>query len=228
MPAITFANVAFGKSNADVKVYQTALKGKGYALVLDGKFGAKTKEATARFQHAQGWSGSDADGAPGKLTFARLGLTAKKKSGPAEPAHDYARIHYSGKTVNKRTKVMLDRACALLGVSSLPLSQGSYNVGVAASAGTHDGGGCIDVASSSWTTAKALRRVGFAAWVRTPAEGFSYHIHACAIGDRELASGARAQVHDYFNGRNGLANHHADSAPASVGRPYPLWAAKYK
>lgn len=232
MPQIVFANVAPGKTNADVKVYQTALVRKGYALVLDGNFGEKTKEATKRFQLGQGWTGTGANGIPGPLTFARLGLT-KKAAAVAEPTHDYHRVIYGGHTVNVRTRIMMQRAEKFFG-RKLVLSQGSYNKGVAASAGTHDGGGCIDISISDYNGAtrlallKDLRRVGFAAWIRTPAEGFAYHIHACAIGDREMAHIAKSQVIDYFAGRNGLATHGPDTAPASVGRPYPSWAAKYK
>jgi hypothetical protein len=149
-----------------------------------------------------------------------------------EPAHDYRRVTYGGRTVNVRTKVMLDRARGLMSsAGQFPLTQGSYSRGVSASAGTHDGGGVVDIGTSGLNvnaTLRALRQAGFAAWYRTPAEGFSYHIHACAIGDREMAPLARSQVSAYFSGRNGLANGRADSAPASVGRPYPSWAAKYR
>lgn len=150
----------------------------------------------------------------------------------AEPPHDYRRVTYGGRTVNVRTQTMLRRAQVLLSRGTeLPLTQGSYNRGVSASAGTHDGGGVVDINVSGLNhnaVVRALREAGFAAWLRTPAEGFSYHIHACAIGDREMAPGARNQVRAYFNGRNGLANNRADSAPASVGRPVPRWADKYR
>lgn len=145
-----------------------------------------------------------------------------------EPTHNYNRVTYSGRTINIRTRIMLERAASLLGRASLPLSQGSYNTSVSASAGTHAGGGVVDVTSSSWEWAKALRRVGFAAWVRTPGEGpWGYHIHAVAIGDRQMSSSAANQVVAYFAGRNALANNRADTAPSSVGRPYPDWAKKY-
>lgn len=148
-----------------------------------------------------------------------------------EPPADYHRVVYGGKTVNVRTKVMLDRARGLMGLAGhFNLTQGSYNRGVGASAGTHDGGGVVDINTSGLAinaTLRALRQAGFAAWYRTPAEGFAYHIHAVAIGDREMSSAARSQVSAYARGRNGLANNRADSAPASVGRPVPDWARKY-
>jgi hypothetical protein len=118
---------------------------------------------------------------------------------------------------------MLKQAEALSG-QTITLSQGSYNSGVSASAGTHDGGGVVDIASSNSALCQALRKVGFAAWIRTPSQGFAYHIHACAIGDREMASGAKNQVQSYFDGRNGLAGNGSDTNPP---RPWPAWANKY-
>jgi hypothetical protein len=74
------------------------------------------------------------------------------------------------------------------------------------------------------TVCQVLRKVGFAAWHRTPAQGFVHHIHACAIGDREMAPLARQQVQSYFNGRNGLSGNGPDT---NAPRPYPAWASKY-
>jgi LysM repeat protein len=224
-------------SSPSAKPLQKALKAAGYmaqSVTLADNYGPVTQTSVKKFHAANPSFGSATDGAIGPLGWAELhreayggtGTTPTPTPPPAdddEPAHDYRRVTFGGKTVNVRTKVMLEAA----GVTSL--SQGSYNAGgVAASAGTHDGGGVVDIPSSSTTLLKKLREVGFAAWIRTPAEGFSYHIHACAIGDREMSSVARNQVKSYFNGRNGLANNGPDSAPASVGRPYPAWAAKYR
>lgn len=60
---------------------------------------------------------------------------------------------------------------------------------------------------------KALRQVGFAAWERTPAQGFDPHIHAIAVSDTDMSPEAQAQVGDYFKGRNGLADHGEDDGP---------------
>jgi hypothetical protein len=146
-----------------------------------------------------------------------------------EPRQDYRRTTYTGKTVNQRTKTMMIQASRFYG-SRLSLSQGSYNPGgVAASAGTHDGGGTIDVNISGMSHAQIIRAVmsmrqaGFAAWYRTPDQGFSPHIHAVAIGDREASAQAKAQIKDYFNGKNGLASHAADN----MARPWPAWAQAY-
>lgn len=118
--------------------------------------------------------------------------------------------------MNTRTRDMLLAAEKILGYQ-LSVIQGSYNAGgVAASAGTHDGGGALDVwgkgGSHVAAEVAALRRVGFAAWGRTPSQGpWGYHIHCIAIGDSDLSRGARNQVADYLNGRNGLASNAKDT-----------------
>lgn len=136
-----------------------------------------------------------------------------------------------GKTVNVRTAQMLKRAQARLGMD-LTVVQGSYNAGgVSASAGTHDGGGAVDVSVHGYSdetinkVVRGLREVGFAAWHRTENQGpWTAHIHAIAIGDEEASSGAKAQVADYFNGRNGLAGHAPDDGPRL--NPIPEWPVK--
>jgi len=124
-------------------------------------------------------------------------------------------------TINARTASMLTEAQGHLG-RTLVLAQGSYNPGGdPTSAGTHDGGGVVDVsvegmsASTRIAVVRALRRVGFAAWVRNPNQGdWPWHIHAVAISDTDLSSQAQHQVGDYYIGLNGLANRGADDGPS--------------
>lgn len=222
-------NVAYNKT------IQTALNREYGGVVIDGDYGPQTKAAYTKWQNSLGFTGADADGVPGITSLTALG----KKYGFAvtnnvppvtttgEPAANYTRVQVDGKTVNQRTKDMLNTAKTLSGIN-FTLSQGSYNAGgVSASAGTHDGGGVVDIASTSTVLLRALRQAGFAAWIRTPAEGFAYHTHAVAIGDKELSPSAKNQITSYYNGRDGLAKNGPDTAPLSVGRPYPAWAAKY-
>lgn len=112
------------------------------------------------------------------------------------------------------------------GIHIYPI-QGGYNRGgVAASAGTHDGGATVDISVSGLSSAKRtslvkwLRLCGWAAWLRTPSQGFSYHIHAVRCGDMSASYGARAQVTAYRVGRNGLAGNGYDDGPR-VG--YTTW-----
>lgn len=132
-----------------------------------------------------------------------------------------ARIVWRDTLLNQRTVAMLIAAEKIYH-SKFKYLQGSYNKGgVEASAGTHDGGGAVDVGVVSQTPAQrraivlALRQVGFAAWLRTPAQGrWPYHVHAIAIGDKDLSRGAAAQVLEYKRKRNGLANRGKDDGPA--------------
>src|SRR5258708_32649220 len=111
-----------------------------------------------------------------------------------------ARISWRGFRLNRRTVAMIQAAERLAGFE-FPLMQGSYNKGgVAASAGTHDGGGALDVRAAQLTAAQrktavlTLRQGGFAARLRTPAQGnWPLHIHASAGGEQELARGAARQ-----------------------------------
>ena len=240
------------------KVVQTGLNKWntfGAPLYVDGLFGPKTSARYRAWQESLFGPGPDSDGKPGVTSLTRLGqrttypfAVLRRSTTPPpttpppttevpnvanyltlpEPAHNYGRVTYGGKTVNVRTREMLRLASVWAGVS-ISLTQGSYNRGVSASAGTHDGGGVVDINVNAWSATTrsrvilALRKAGFAAWLRTPAQGFSYHIHACAIGDREMAGGAKNQVQAYFNGRNGLANNGPDDAE----RRWPNWADKY-
>lgn len=126
-----------------------------------------------------------------------------------------------------RTIWMLERAQELYNGEHdflLAITQGSYNPGVSASFGTHDGGGAVDLSVrdlNDWFTILydefdaiilALRQAGFAAWIREPDElhaGSALHIHAIAIGDRDLSEAARRQLNGpegYFRGYNGIPN----------------------
>jgi len=210
-----------------VEMVQQALADKGFNVTADGWFGNETAAGYSDWQKSLGYSGLAANGIPGPTSLAMLG------EGRFE-VEDLIQIGphttFTGRTVNQRTRDMLAEAQAILGFD-IVLSQGSYNAGgVDASAGTHDGGGAIDVSVSAlsttqrWQTVKALRTVGFAAWLRTPDQGdWPYHIHGIAVGDTDLPTSARNQVADYYVGKNGLASHAADNTPAEYRVPFTWW-----
>ena len=241
MPTIKLSETGPGKSATNNKIVQQALRNEYGTVVVDGDWGPQTTSYYKRWQQHVGASALPWDGLPGRVSLpplgARYNFTVDISSGtstppPAtgEPAHNYTRTTYGSKRVNQRTKVMLETAAREFG-GPFYLTQGSYNAGgVSASAGTHDGGGVVDISVYNMTSSRrafavqCLRRAGFAAWLRTPAQGFSYHIHACAIGDREMAPAAKKQVQAYFNGRDGLARNGVDTNPP---RPWPAWANKY-
>lgn len=103
----------------------------------------------------------------------------------------------------------------------LHVIQSAYNTGVAASAGTHDKDGCIDVyiEGLDWLDAQAfLRSCGWAAWYRYPPL-FGYHIHMISLGcPGPLGIFVPGQISDYYHHRNGLAGHAADDTwhPANI------------
>jgi hypothetical protein len=217
--------------NDSVRLVQSALRAKGFSTAVDGWYGNSTTSAYAGWQRHLGYSGLDANGLPGQTSLTTLGTNRFSVNHVISVG---GRTTWSGKTVNQRTRNMLASADAKVPFS-LVVTQGSYNAGgVAASAGTHDGGGAVDISVSAlsttqrWQAVAALRTVGFAAWLRTPGQGdWPYHIHAIAIGDTDLASGARNQVADYYVGRNGLASHAADNTPSAYRRAF-TWYEKYK
>ena len=202
-----------------VLLVEQALQAKGLldSKYVDGYFGTTTITAYSQYQKSLGYTGIDASGLPGKTSLEQLGegrytVTAAVSAG--------SRIAYRGVTTNTRTKAMLLAAEGIAGIT-VSLTQGGYNPGgVDASAGTHDGGGALDISVSGMSSTtrtnliKALRQVGFAAWYRTPAQGFAYHVHAMAISDPDLSSGAQHQTGDYYLGMNGLAGRGADDGPS--------------
>ena len=136
----------------------------------------------------------------------------------------YARVQWRGVTVDQRTKSALKwaerRYLAVAPNKRKPwrFGQGSYNAGgVTASAGTHDGGGVVDImfagvpAKQRKATVKWLRRAGFAAWSRVGGAWSPGNEHAHAIlPSRTNSSQAKAQVVAYRNGRDGLASNKPD------------------
>lgn len=191
---------------------------------VDGHFGTRTVTAYAAWQRSLGFSGLDASGLPGTTSLRSLGRDRYSLTRTIGPG---AKVTVEGTTVNTRTRSMLVEAERLLG-RDLVLTQGSYNEGGdTTSAGTHDGGGTIDLSVRGLDSAarvsavEALRRVGFAAWLRSPQQGdWPWHIHAVAIDDTDLSAAAQHQIGDYFLGLNGLANRAADDGPRVAKRSW--------
>lgn len=206
-------------SKASVLLVENALLAKGLleATYVDGHFGTKTIDAYAAWQRSLGFSGLDASGLPGKTSLTALG---DGRFTVINPLTVGSHVTFRGVIVNTRTKSMLLEAERLLG-RTLAFSQGSYNPGGdPSSAGTHDGGGVVDISVDGMTSAtrtdvaRKLRTVGFAAWVRNPTQGdWPWHIHAVALADTDQSPPAYHQSGDYYLGLNGLANRAADDGP---------------
>jgi hypothetical protein len=126
----------------------------------------------------------------------------------------YAKTTHDGKVVDEITHQALLAVEKRLGYT-LTILQGSYNAGgVAASGGTHDGGGVVDLSAyDAQSKVHALRAVGFAAWYRAPLPGvWGEHIHAVLIGNDKLSAQARSQVGAYYAHRDGLAGNAVDNS----------------
>lgn len=210
-----------------VELVQAALGDEGFSVSVDGWFGNETADIYASWQTQLGYSGLGANGIPGPSSLEALGID---RFGIERLIAVGGQTTHSGKTINQRTLDMISAAEGIVGYD-IVVTQGSYNAGgVSASAGTHDGGGAVDIsvlnktATARWELVKALRTVGFAAWLRTPSQGnWPYHIHAIAVGDTDVSISARNQIADYFVGLNGLASHAADNTPAEYQVPFTWW-----
>lgn len=141
------------------------------------------------------------------------------------------RVEVDGHTTNRRTARMAAEAERLGG--PLRITQGSYSNSVGASAGTHDGGGVLDFSVRALTLTqinrrvRALRTVGFAAWYRPALPGiWGPHIHAVAVGTKDLAPVAARQVAALRRGRDGLAGNALDRH-RGLGLPVTTWE-RYK
>lgn len=193
------------------------------------------------------WRRIDYRGGAAWVHSAYLGASAPPAppavSGPAAwdrtpPAANYQRTRFRGVTLNRRTVELLQRAERImtdLGHRGFrfELTQGSYSRSVAASGGTHGGGGAVDVRTRGRSRrtvddmVRALRRAGFAAWSRgRGADSFAPHIHALALGDAQASAAARSQIRAYARGRNGLRNNALD-ADRRLGRNPPTWARRF-
>lgn len=113
---------------------------------------------------------------------------------------------------------------------TLVLVQGSYSSGVAASGGTHDGGGVADVHCIGDSDGLKIEKMhyfraclGFG-WHRPynwDGAGGGEHMHIGELGNPHMSAALAAQVPQWNAGENGLANHAKDTDPIDVaaGRP---------
>jgi hypothetical protein len=123
--------------------------------------------------------------------------------------------------IDGRTHRKLQAAERRLG-HKLTIVQGSFRggAGAAASAGTHDMAGVVDLrtwdlptGSTPQQVVRVLRECGLIAWYRTKAQGFDPHIHAIDHGNPGLAPSAARQVTAWQQGLNGLASNGPDDGP---------------
>ena len=128
-------------------------------------------------------------------------------------------MNWRGVTLDSRSAAMMDEVVRLCPGVPITPSQGSFS-GADASAGTHSGAGAIDIAAESLHQSQrdqivlAMRKVGWAAWHRTPAQSsWPHHIHGVSMGETGLSPQAYDQTRDFLAGRNGLASNAPDDGP---------------
>jgi hypothetical protein len=162
-----------------------------------------------------------------------FGLTASPTPTPVfyepagcwQPPDDYTRVNINGYIINTRTYLMLQQTALLYGgqvdVAGGSIFQGSYSKDDLTNLDIHLGGGAVDISvtrpNSNYVLyteieplIRALRTVGFAAWLRDDGEigpGSEIYIHAIAIGDIDLSLAAQEQLTGpagYLRGYDGL------------------------
>lgn len=219
-------------AESSVQTVKAALRAKGLLASsdTDGHFGIAAMDAWRAWENRvhttdNAWS---TNGLPSlhelnELAPNRFTLSHKVDQGSwvVLPQND-APAQFQDQTVNERTRAMFFRAEEIAG--NMTISQGRG--GADASAGTHTGGGAIDIRvvdAPSQTSARvaALRKVGFAAWYRNW-DG-NQHIHAIAVGDPWVAYEAHrslCQIYQFRFGGEGLS---CSNSTAGDDRPLIWW-----
>lgn len=178
------------------------------------------------------WAATDLDGNGAVLPHISpfdhdpVAFTHKETPVAVEPK-PYDLTQHDGGTVDWLTHAALLEAEKYLGYE-LTIVQDSYNGGaVAASGGTHDGGGVVDLSAYDWERkVRVLRAVGFAVWHRTTSQGpWGEHIHAVLIGNQKLSPSAKGQVYDYLHDDNGLVGDAPDDGPRDFVKRRFVWPA---
>lgn len=131
-----------------------------------------------------------------------------------KPPDPFEKVTYNGALMDQKTKVFVQKMEKRLGYV-LTILQGCYNAGgVSASAGTHDGGGVVDLAPFDFANkVHVARALGGFYWHRLPIPGvWGEHIHGGIRNHGRLSGSAAAQQVDYDGHppRDGLAGHRID------------------
>lgn len=139
----------------------------------------------------------------------------------------YDRVTYQGHPMDKMTRQAIIDLEAALGYDpgQLSVMQGCYAHRVAASAGTHDGGGAFDLTHADWERKQHVgRSIGLAIWHRTAIPGlWPEHVHAIVIGNERMSPSAARQVAAYRSYRDGLVSNRHDG----TWHPSPIKAFHY-
>ncbi len=102
---------------------------------------------------------------------------------------------------------------------SLDIMQLGYNQSVRKSAGTHDEGGAVDLKQHLYADMLVLRECGWRAHLRSPAQGFDWHIHMWPNGCLHMSPELQWQDEEWERGNNGLVGRGPIVGPRNV----PHW-----
>lgn len=214
----------FPGAERSVRRVERALRAKGLLAdrYVDGYFGSATTTAWLKWENRFHASPGPAktNGLPSLAELRRLGANRYEVT---RPVRQGSWVWEDGEKITARTRAMFRRAESLS--SNMTITQGVG--GASASAGTHRGGGVIDI--RTWDTTStginrrvaALRKVGFAAWYRNWSG--NQHIHAVAVSDPTIAASAHddlCQVWQFWKGGAGLS---CSSSIAGPNRPWRTW-----
>lgn len=156
---------------------------------------------------------------PGQTTIAAASFQGK------DP-HELVTV--DGEVLDNMTLAALQAAQKEYGADFHVMQGGHSHYG--ASGNTHAGLGVVDlsVPDGQWEAAMtALRKIGFAAWVRN-VPGYGYagsgaHIHAVLKTNPDLSPEAAIQVQSYLNNDDGLAGSRRDDGPRDYVNNEFLW-----
>ncbi|MBC9820259.1 peptidoglycan-binding protein [Terrabacter sp. MAHUQ-38] len=208
----------------DVLLVEQALRAKGLlgASLVDGHFGSSTTTAWRQWEnrvHATSTPWAD-NGLPGLIELRELGDGRFTVVGAVSPG---SWVTEDGETIDERTRAMFRKAEQLSG-TDMYITQGRGSA--SESAGTHVGGGVIDIRvidrpAMTDERVRALRQVGFAAWFRDYSSG--PHIHAVAINDPYIAYGSHYSLCQVYQYRFGGAGDSCSDSLAGADRDLNTW-----
>jgi hypothetical protein len=150
-------------------------------------------------------------------------------TGPVPRTASSSKVRFRGRWTCKCVATSLplvEQAMKNKGIikNNVDIFQMGYNTGgVAASAGTHNGGGNTDVGQYSDAALKEWREWGWTQQRRTRAQGFDPHGHGWPKGCPHLSSGAKYQASEWQAGRNGLKGRGPITGPGPTGKNTPTW-----
>jgi hypothetical protein len=135
-------------------------------------------------------------------------------------------VRVDGQQVSSRVLAIIEDAAKAAGVPRPKVLQGSWAHG-SLSAGTHSGGGAVDLSVRGLNDAQQvalvteLRKRNGCAWLRTTDYGWTSgdHLHMIVRDEPALSIPAQKQVRSYDLNRNGLADRGRDPHPRPVQRP---------